>query len=120
MDAGRALLHPLPVRLLTVRLLAVLWALTWWIFPGFGLIDLSVTWNPGWPVVLEAGWGVFATVLVAGAFAAVAVAPTRAAPAMVTLLIAVAALGVAAVGGLEWRLLGYTALLAVQTAVLLA
>jgi hypothetical protein len=42
------------VRLLTVRLLAVLWALSWWVFPGFGVIDLSVTWDPGWPVVLEA------------------------------------------------------------------
>src|SRR3954449_7264680 len=80
MDAASTARHPLPVRLLTVRLVAVLWALTWWVFPGFGLIDLSVTWDQGWPVVLEASWGVFMTVLVGGSFLVVAVRPGRAAP----------------------------------------
>jgi hypothetical protein len=111
--------HPLPVRLLTVRLLAVLWALTWWVFPGFGLIDLSVTWDPGWPVVLEASWGVFMTVLVGGSFLTVAVRPRRAAAAVLTLLTALAALLVCAVAGLEPQVLGYAAVLAVETAVLL-
>ena len=50
--------HPAPVRLIVVRVLAVLFALTWLVLPGFGLIDLSVTWDPDWPVVLEASWGV--------------------------------------------------------------
>ena len=42
------------MRLLAVRVLAVLFALTWLVLPGFGLIDLSVSWDPDWPVVLEA------------------------------------------------------------------
>ena len=61
-----------------VRALAVLFALTWLVLPGFGLIDLSVTWDPDWPVVLEASWGVFMTVLVGGSFLAVALRPSRA------------------------------------------
>jgi hypothetical protein len=120
LDHGTAARHPAPVRLLTVRVAAVLWALTWWIFPGFGLIDLSVTWDPGWPVVLEASWGVFMTVLVGGSFLTVAVRPRRTAPALVTIAIALAALLVCAVAGLEPQVLGYAAVLAVQTAVLLA
>ncbi|NYJ04941.1 hypothetical protein [Petropleomorpha daqingensis] len=108
------------MRLLTVRLVAFLWALTWWIFPGFGLIDLSVTWDPGWPVVLEASWGVFMTVLVGGSFLVVAVRPRRTAPALLTLGIALAALLVCAAAGLEPQVLGYAGVLAVQTAVLLA
>ena len=76
------------VRLIVVRVLAVLCALTWLVLPGFGLIDLSVTWDPDWPVVLEASWGLFMTVLVGGSFLAVAVRPSRAAPATVTLLVA--------------------------------
>jgi hypothetical protein len=119
-DADRPGLHPAPVRLLTVRLLAVLWALTWWVFPGFGLIDLSVTWDPGWPVVLEASWGVFTTVLVGGSFLAVAVVPRRAAPALVTLATALGALLVAAVAGEEPQVLGYAGVLVVEAAVLLA
>jgi hypothetical protein len=67
------------------RVLAVLFALTWLIVPGFGLIDLSVTWDPDWPVVLEASWGVFMTVLVGGSFLALALRPTRSAPALATL-----------------------------------
>ena len=65
------------MRLLAVRVLAVLCALTWLVLPGFGVIDLSVTWDPGWPVVLEASWGVFMTVLVGGSFLAVAVRGAR-------------------------------------------
>lgn len=107
------------MRLLAVRVLAVLAALTWLVVPGFGLIDLAVSWDPDWPVVLEAGWGVFTTVLLAGSFLAVAIRPTRAAPATLTLATALAALLVSAVAGLEWPLLGYAALLAVQTSVVL-
>ena len=62
--------HASPVRLLVVRVLAAFFALTWLVLPGFGLIDLSVTWDPDWPVVLEASWGVFMTVLVGGSFLA--------------------------------------------------
>ena len=107
------------MRLLAVRVLAVLCALTWLVVPGFGLIDLAVSWDPEWPVVLEAGWGVFMTLLLAGSFLAVAIRPTRAAPATVTLATALAALLVSAVAGLEWPLLAYAALLGVEASVVL-
>jgi hypothetical protein len=100
------------------RVLAGLFALTWLVFPGFGLVDLSVTWDPDWPVVLEASWGVFMTVLIGGSFLAIAVRPARAAPATVTLLVTVATWLVAVVAGFEWPLLGYVALLVGQLAVL--
>jgi hypothetical protein len=108
-----------PVRLLAVRVLAVLCALTWLVLPGFGLMDLAVSWDPAWPVVLEAGWGVFTTVLVAGSFVAIAFRPTCAAPATVTLAVALGALLVSAAAGLEWQLLGYVALLGMEAAVVL-
>jgi hypothetical protein len=106
------------VRAILGRALAAFFALTWLALPGFGLIDLSVTWDPEWPVVLEASWGVFMTVLVGGSFLAFAVRPDRAAPAGVTLLVALAALVGSAAAGLEPQLLGYAGLLAVEVAVL--
>ena len=105
--------------MIIARVLAVLFALTWLVLPGFGLLDLSVTWDPDWPVVLEASWGVFMTVLVGGSFLALAVRPDRAAPATVTLLVALAALLASAAAGLEWQVLGYVALLAFELAALL-
>jgi hypothetical protein len=102
------------------RFIAVLFALTWLVFPGFGLIDLSVTWDRDWPVVLEASWGVFMTVLVGGSLLALAVRPARAAPAAATLLVALVSMLVAAAAGLEWPLLGYVAFLAAQLAALAA
>jgi hypothetical protein len=38
------------------RVLAGFFALSWYTFSGFGLSDLTVTWNAEWPQVLEAGW----------------------------------------------------------------
>jgi hypothetical protein len=108
------------MRLLAARGLAFFFALTWLVLPGFGLIDLSVTWDPDWPVVLEASWGVFMTVLVGGSFLAVGIAPRRTAPAQVTLLVTCATWLVAAAAGLEWQLLGYVGLLVVQALVLAA
>ncbi len=108
------------MRLLAVRVLAVLFALTWLFLPGFGLIDLSVTWDPDWPVVLEASWGVFMTVLVGGAFLAVAVAPQRTAPAQVTLLVTLATWLVAVAAGLEWPLLFFVGLLVAEGGALAA
>ncbi len=102
------------MRLFAARALAGFVALTWLVFPGFGLIDLTVTWDPEWPVVLEASWGVFMSVLVGGSFLVVTVTPRRTAPAQVTLLVTLATWLVAAAAGLEWPLLGYVALLAVQ------
>ena len=108
------------MRLLVLRVLALFFALTWLVFPGFGLIDLSVTWDPGWPVVLEASWGVFMTVLVGGSFVAVAVAPLRTAPAQVVLLVTLATWLLATAAGLELPLLFYVGVLLVEGGVLLA
>jgi hypothetical protein len=100
--------------MIITRAVATFFALTWLVFPGFGLTDLSVTWDPDWPVVLEASWGVFMTVLVGGSFLALAVRPVRAAPATVTLDVALVTMLVAAAAGLEPQLLRYVGLLAVQ------
>jgi hypothetical protein len=108
------------VRLLLARLLAVFFALSWLLLPGFGLIDLGVTWDPDWPVVLEASWGLFMTVLVGGSFLAVAVAPRRTAPAQVTLVVTAVTWSVAVVAGQEWPLLGLLGLLVMEAGVLVA
>lgn len=48
-----------------LRILAGFFALTWFAFPGFGLIDLSVTLSPDpeWQGVLEGGWGLYMSTL---------------------------------------------------------
>ncbi|SOC49248.1 hypothetical protein SAMN05660748_1967 [Blastococcus aggregatus] len=108
------------VRLAAARALAALWTLTWLLLPGFGLIDLSVSWDEDWAVVLEASWGITMTVLVGGSFLAVAVRPRGARAAWATLGVTGAGWLVAVAAGLEWPLLGFVALLAVQAALLLA
>jgi hypothetical protein len=108
------------VRLLAVRIVAAFFALTWLVLPGFGLTDLSVTWDPDWPVVLEASWGLFMTVLVGSPFVAVALAPHRTAPAQATLVVAFATMLVAVVAGLEMPLLLFVGLLLVEAAVVAA
>src|SRR5439155_12462568 len=83
-----------PVRMALLRVAAVAVALFWSV-PFFGLIDLATIVAPGEflpSVPLEASWGAFFTVIVAGAFVGVAARPLdRLAPA-VQLLIAAAAL----------------------------
>lgn len=102
-----------------VRVLALLFALSWLIIPGFGLIDLSVTWSPDWPVMLEAGWGLFFSVFVGLAFLVVALFPKRSGgAAVVQLYVATVALTVAAVVSLEWPALVLAAAVAVETAAL--
>jgi hypothetical protein len=101
------------------RGVAVLFALSWLIFPGFGLIDLSTTWDPGWPVVLEAGWGLLFTVFVGGAFAALAIRP-RHGPAVVQLIVVAVALAVSAATGLEGGVLVLAVVIAVEALVFLA
>ena len=108
------------MRLLAVRVVAAFFALTWLILPGFGLIDLSVTWDPDWPVVLEASWGLFMTVLVGSPFVAVAIAPHRTAPAQATLVVACATMLVAVVAGQEAPLLLFVGVLLVEAAVVAA
>jgi hypothetical protein len=87
------------------RLCAALFAVTWAVFPGFGLIDLSVTVTPTdeWQgaVPLNAGWGLLTTVLLAGAFAWTALRPRQFAVAAVQLVVVAAALVVSAIAGSE-------------------
>ena len=105
------------VRLTTLRVLAGLFAVSSVVLPGFGAIDLSVTWSSDWPQVLEAGWGLYATVLVGAAFALVAVRPRRSRPAVAQLVVATVALAVSAAAAAEPRLLWLVAGLAAQTAI---
>ena len=104
------------MRLTTARVVAVLSAVTWLFLPGFGLIDLSVTWDPDWAVVLEASWATTMCVLVGGSFLALAVAPRRPAPALVTLGATLVTWLVAMGVGLEPALLLYVGMLAVEGA----
>jgi hypothetical protein len=76
------------------------------VLPGFGVIDLSVTWSADWPQVLEAGWGLFATVIVGAAFVLVALRPCRSAPGAAQLTVATVALAISAVVAKEGRLGG--------------
>ena len=91
-----------------------------WLVPGFGAIDLTVTWDPDWPQVLEAGWGVFFTFLVAAPFVLVAVRPGAARPAVVQLAVAAAALAASAPIANEAGVAALAAVLAVETAVVAA
>ena len=86
---------------LLIRALLVLCTLTWWLFPGFGVIDLTVTWDPEWPVMLEAGWGVLFTVGVGLPFLVVAIRPGLARASLAQLYVVTAALFVGALAGLE-------------------
>jgi hypothetical protein len=106
------------VRLAALRIAAVVCALTWLVLPGFGLVDLSVSWDPDWPVVLEASWGAFMTVLVAGSFLTVVVRPRGGVAPAVTLAVTLVAWVVAAVAALEWELLGFAGLLAGEGALI--
>jgi hypothetical protein len=107
--------HPRPVRAVLTRVLAACSALTWLVWPGFGLPDLAVSWSASWPVVLEAGWGLFATG-VAGAFVGIAVRPRRGTGALAVPAVATVALAVSALAGQEPRALLLAGLLAGQTA----
>jgi hypothetical protein len=98
-----------------LRAVAVLCAAGWLIFPGFGLIDLAVSWSSDWPVVLEAGWGLFFTVLAGAAFVDVALRPHRALPVLVQVAVAAVVLGGSAVASAEWPLLPLAALLLAET-----
>ena len=105
------------VRLVLARVLALLFAASWIVIPGFGAIDLSVTWDPDWPQVLEAGWGLFFTVLVGVSLLVIATRPRSAGPAVVQLAVATTALAVSVVAGRETALTWVPVLLAVETVV---
>jgi hypothetical protein len=105
------------MRQVGARALAVVFALSWVILPGFGLIDLSVTWSSDWPQVLEAGWGLFFTVLVAAAFMLVAIQPPDSRAGVAQLSAATVCLAVSALASTEWRLFALALPLAVEAAV---
>jgi hypothetical protein len=111
---------PLALRLLTLRVVAVVCALGWLVWPGFGVPDLLVSWSPDWPVALEAGWGLFSAVVLAVAFLAIAVRPRRAAPALVQVWTAAAALAVAVPAGGELPAVPLAGLLLAEAAVVTA
>jgi hypothetical protein len=98
--------------------LSGVFAVSWCVLPGFGVIDLSVTWNAEWPQVLEAGWGLFATVIVGASFAWLAVRPGASVlPVVGQLVVATACLAVSAVVAREAGLFVLVVLLALQTAI---
>ncbi len=107
------------MRVIALRSLAGLFALSWLVLPGFGLIDLSVTWDSDWPQVLEAGWGLFFTVLVGVAFWLVAIRPRVSTPAVAQLFVAAGALTVSAVLAREPRLLALSVAVALETAIVM-
>jgi hypothetical protein len=104
------------VRKIAACVLSGVFAVSWCVPPGFGLIDLSVTWNAEWPQVLEAGWGLFATVIVGASFAWLAVRPGVSVPVVGQLVIATGCLAVSAVVAREAELFVLVVLLGLQTA----
>jgi hypothetical protein len=111
------LVQAVGVRGFAVRALSCLFAASWLVVPGFGLIDLSVTWNAEWPQVLEAGWGLFATVIVAAAFVRVAAWPRTAMPGVAQLMVATVSLAIAALVAKETKLFALVVFLGLQTAI---
>ena len=108
------------MRGMAARVLAGLFALSWLVLPGFGVIDLSVTWSADWPQVLEAGWGLFATVIVAAAFVLLAVRPRTSLSGVAQLVVATVSLAVSAVVAKEAGLVVLVAFLGLQTAIVSA
>jgi hypothetical protein len=97
-----------------VRCLAGIYALLW-LLPGFAIIDLTVTWDPSWPVMLEGGWGLMFGALVAAPFAALVLEPER--PAAILQLTAVCiSIALAAALSLAWEAAVLDAVLAAQIA----
>jgi hypothetical protein len=103
------------VRLVLARVLALLFAAGWIVVPGFGVIDLSVTWDPDWPQVLEAGWGLFFTVLVGVPFVVIAARPRSTGPCVAQLAVTTVALAVSVVAGREGALTWVPVVLAAET-----
>jgi hypothetical protein len=105
------------MRRIALRTCAGLFAVSWIVLPGFGAIDLAVTWSADWPQVLEAGWGLFATVIVGSAFLLVAVRPPATSSAVAQLAVATFALALSAVVAEETRLFWFASAVVLQTAI---
>ena len=104
-------------RVLVLRALAVLFAFGWIVLPGFGAIDLSVTWDPEWEQVLEAGWGLYFTVIVGVPFVVAAARPSASRPGVVQLAVATAVLAISALIGMEIGAVVLAVILGLETAV---
>lgn len=102
-----------------LRVLSVVFALSALVFPGFGVIDLSVSWDQDWPLALEAGWGLFFTFLVAVPLLLLGFVPRLARVARFQLVLAVVLMTVTALVTVEWWLLLFAAGVALETYVLL-
>lgn len=100
---------------LLVRPVSALLALWWWI-PFFGIIDLTVTWDPDWPVMLEAGWGLFFLLFVGLPFMLVAVWPRASTDSVVQLAVSTVVLALAAAASLEHQALVVALVMAAATA----
>lgn len=99
------------------RAFAGVFAATWFVFPGFGLIDLTVTWDPDWPQVLEAGWGLFMTFFVGVPFVAIASRRNPPPAAAIQLYVAATTLCITAVGAAEWALILWGLVIAIETVI---
>src|SRR5687767_1929591 len=109
--------HAATMRETVVRAIAGLFAFGWVVVPGFGAIDLAVTWSSDWPQVLEAGWGLFFTALVGAAFVLVATRPRACGPGLIQLVLTSGALAVSAAVADEPPLFWLAAALALETAI---
>jgi hypothetical protein len=99
------------------RTLAGIFAISWFLVPGFGITDLTVTWNPDWPQVLEAGWGVFMTFFVGVPFAAIAIRPAPPPAAAIQLYVAGTTLVISAIAAAEWALIIWGLAVTIETAI---
>lgn len=105
------------MRRIVLRTCAGLFAVSWIVLPGFGAIDLAVTWSADWPQVLEAGWGLFATVIVGSAFVLVAMRPRATSTAIAQLIVAAVVLAFSSIVAEETRLLWFACVLVLQIAI---
>ena len=108
----------MPLVRTVLRVLAGLSTLTWWVLPAMGVIDLTVSWDPDWPVMLEAGWGLLCTVGLGTPFLVAALLPRLARAALVQVLVVTVALAVGAVGGQEPQMWWLFVQLAIEVPVL--
>jgi len=106
-DSGYGAKHRSLVGVIAWRASALLFALSWAILPGFGLIDLAVTWGdpPGFTPLagLAAGWGLLTTCMVAVPFALIALTRLHPAPMVALLFLVGLVLLLASVAALDWR-----------------
>ena len=102
-----------------LRVLSVVFALSALVWPGYGAIDLAVSWDRDRLVVLEAAWGLFFTLLVAVPLLVIGFVPRRTKVARFELVLAVVLLTVTALVTAQWWLLLFSAGITLEAYVLL-